>query len=55
MTDTTEKLDYSKTLNLPQTDFPMRGGLPQKEPELVARWQEMRLYDKLRADLRRPP
>jgi isoleucyl-tRNA synthetase len=42
-------LDYSKTLYLPETDFPMRGGLPQKEPELVARWQEMRLYDKLRA------
>jgi isoleucyl-tRNA synthetase len=49
MTDTTDTLDYSKTLYLPQTDFPMRGGLPQKEPELVARWQEMRLYDKLRA------
>ncbi|OCW57192.1 isoleucine--tRNA ligase [Hoeflea olei] len=49
MTDTTETLDYSKTLYLPETDFPMRGGLPQKEPELVKRWQEMRLYDKLRA------
>lgn len=49
MTDTKDTLDYSKTLYLPQTDFPMRGGLPQKEPELVARWQEMRLYDKLRA------
>jgi isoleucyl-tRNA synthetase len=49
MTDTTDTLDYSKTLYLPETDFPMRGGLPQKEPELVARWQEMRLYDKLRA------
>jgi isoleucyl-tRNA synthetase len=49
MTDTTDTLDYSKTLYLPQTDFPMRGGLPKKEPELVARWQEMRLYDKLRA------
>ncbi|WP_412051338.1 isoleucine--tRNA ligase [Hoeflea sp. Naph1] len=49
MTDNTEKLDYSKTLYLPETEFPMRGGLPKKEPELVARWQEMRLYDKLRA------
>ncbi|MEQ9469180.1 MAG: isoleucine--tRNA ligase [Roseitalea porphyridii] len=49
MTDTNETLDYSKTLYLPETDFPMRGGLPQKEPELVARWQEMRLYDRLRA------
>jgi len=49
MTDTNDKFDYSKTLNLPETDFPMRGGLPKMEPELVARWQEMRLYDKLRA------
>ena len=50
MTDTAETLDYSKTLYLPQTDFPMRAGLPKKEPELVARWQEMDLYRKLRAD-----
>ena len=49
MTDTNDTLDYSKTLYLPETDFPMRGGLPQKEPELVARWQGMRLYDRLRA------
>ncbi|WP_394690516.1 isoleucine--tRNA ligase [Hoeflea sp.] len=49
MTDTTDTLDYSKTLYLPETEFPMRGGLPKKEPELVARWQEMRLYDKLRS------
>ncbi|MBB4568578.1 isoleucine--tRNA ligase [Rhizobium leucaenae] len=49
MTDTAEKMDYSKTLYLPETDFPMRAGLPQKEPELVKRWQEMDLYNKLRA------
>ncbi|QND49666.1 isoleucine--tRNA ligase [Rhizobium lusitanum] len=49
MTDTAEKLDYSKTLYLPETDFPMRAGLPQKEPELVKRWQEMDLYKVLRA------
>jgi isoleucyl-tRNA synthetase len=49
MTETAEKLDYSKTLYLPETDFPMRAGLPQKEPELVARWQQMDLYKKLRA------
>lgn len=48
MTETTEKLDYSKTLNLPKTDFPMRAGLPKKEPELVSRWQSMDLYTKLR-------
>ncbi len=39
MTDTSEKIDYSKTLYLPQTEFPMRAGLPEKEPVTVARWQ----------------
>ena len=41
--------DYSETLFLPETSFPMRAGLPQKEPELLARWQEIGLYKKLRA------
>ncbi len=49
MTDTADKVDYSSTLYLPQTDFPMRAGLPQKEPEFVARWQKMDLYKRLRA------
>ncbi|NRP71470.1 Isoleucine--tRNA ligase [Ensifer psoraleae] len=49
MTETAEKIDYSSTLYLPQTEFPMRAGLPQKEPETVARWQKMGLYKKLRA------
>ncbi|MEM7621140.1 MAG: isoleucine--tRNA ligase [Pseudomonadota bacterium] len=40
--------DYSETLFLPKTDFPMRAGLPKKEPELIARWQKMNLYQKLR-------
>ena len=48
MTDT--KIDYSTTLYLPQTDFPMRAGLPEKEPQIVARWQEMGLYKLLRED-----
>ncbi|RWP73191.1 isoleucine--tRNA ligase [Mesorhizobium sp.] len=48
MTDTVETIDYSKTLYLPQTDFPMRAGLPEKEPLLVKRWQDMDLYRKLR-------
>ena len=43
-----EMRDYSPTLFLPQTDFPMRAGLPQKEPELIAKWDEMQLYKKLR-------
>jgi isoleucyl-tRNA synthetase len=40
--------DYSSTLFLPETSFPMRAGLPQKEPELLARWQKEGLYEKLR-------
>lgn len=39
-------MDYSKTLHLPQTDFPMRGNLPQKEPGYVKLWQDMDLYHK---------
>ncbi|MFN4273260.1 MAG: isoleucine--tRNA ligase [Aliihoeflea sp.] len=50
MTDTADKLDYSKTLYLPQTEFPMRAGLPDKEPKIVARWEEMGLYRRLRED-----
>jgi len=41
--------DYSETLFLPQTDFPMRAGLPQKEPEILSRWQKSDLYGQLRA------
>ena len=40
--------DYKSTLNLPQTDFPMRGNLPNKEPKLLKKWQEINLYQKLR-------
>ncbi len=47
MTDTAR--DYSETLFLPKTDFPMRAGLPQKEPEILARWQRLDLYGRLRA------
>ncbi len=43
-----EKRDYSETLFLPQTDFPMRAGLPQKEPEILARWEKTGLYKQLR-------
>ncbi|MEW5423087.1 isoleucine--tRNA ligase [Amorphus sp. 3PC139-8] len=52
MTDTSsaqpEARDYSETLFLPKTDFPMRAGLPKKEPELLARWEAMGLYKRLR-------
>jgi len=40
--------DYSDTLYLPKTDFPMRAGLPQKEPEILARWRREDLYGRLR-------
>ncbi len=40
--------DYSKTLFLPETEFPMRAGLPQREPEILERWNEINLYRKLR-------
>ncbi len=46
--NTSEVRDYSATLFLPQTEFPMRAGLPQKEPEIIARWNEMDLYKCLR-------
>src|SRR3569623_2117276 len=41
--------DYKHTLNLPQTDFPMKGNLAQREPEMLAQWQATGLYEKLRA------
>src|SRR5262249_37067635 len=48
-------MDFKETLNLPKTDFPMRAGLAQKEPELLRRWAEMRLYEKItRARAGRP-
>ncbi len=40
--------DYSATLYLPVTDFPMRAGLPQAEPKILARWEEIGLTQKLR-------
>ena len=40
--------DYSKTLFLPQTEFPMRAGLPQREPEILKTWYGMGLYERLR-------
>ena len=44
----TEAKDYRDTVFLPKTDFPMKAGLPQKEPGILARWQEMDLYAELR-------
>nr|MDT0251434.1 isoleucine--tRNA ligase [Endozoicomonas sp.] len=43
-----EKPDYKHTLNLPQTDFPMRGNLAQREPQMLKRWYDMDLYEEIR-------
>ena len=40
-------MDYNRTLNLPNTDFPMRAGLPQREPEALKSWQENQVYEEL--------
>ncbi|MFA7603117.1 MAG: isoleucine--tRNA ligase [Novosphingobium sp.] len=45
----TEQRDYRATVFLPKTDFPMKAGLPQKEPGILARWQEADLYGQVRA------
>ncbi|MFG1426380.1 isoleucine--tRNA ligase [Roseixanthobacter glucoisosaccharinicivorans] len=50
-----DAVDYSATLFLPQTDFPMRGGLPKKEPELLERWARIGLRERLREEGRGRP
>ncbi|HHL42651.1 MAG TPA: isoleucine--tRNA ligase, partial [Hellea balneolensis] len=49
MTKQNESRDYRDTLFLPKTDFPMRAGLPKKEPEWLAYWKDIDLYGSLRA------
>ena len=44
--------DWRDTVFLPKTDFPMKAGLPQKEPGILARWQEIGLYERLREQRR---
>ena len=38
-------MDYSKTLNLPKTDFPMKANLREREPAIQALWRELRVYE----------
>lgn len=40
-------MEYKDTLLMPQTDFPMRGNLPKREPEIQAKWEEMNIYQKV--------
>ena len=46
--------DYRETVFLPETDFPMRAGLPQREPDWLARWEKIGVYDRLREKEGRP-
>jgi isoleucyl-tRNA synthetase len=50
-----ETPDYRDTVFLPETDFPMRAGLPQREPEWLKRWEEIGVYDRLREKTGRTP
>ncbi|HEX5564167.1 MAG TPA: isoleucine--tRNA ligase, partial [Sporosarcina sp.] len=40
-------MDYKDTLLMPKTEFPMRGNLPNKEPDMQAKWEEMNIYEKV--------
>ncbi len=41
-------LELKSTINLPKTDFPMKANLPQNEPKALARWEQMRIYERIR-------
>ena len=43
-------MDYKDTLNLPETSFPMKANLNQREPEILAHWQESGLYENIEAN-----
>ena len=56
MPETPDTPDYKSTLHLPETDFPMRAGLPKREPGWLERWARIGVYDRLRARAEgRPP
>ena len=47
---------YNQTLNLPKTDFPMRAGLPQREPVMLEKWENEGLYYKMAGrNAKKPP
>ncbi|WP_424987697.1 isoleucine--tRNA ligase [Microbulbifer sp. S227A] len=52
---TTQTADYKSTLNLPKTEFPMRAGLPKREPAWLERWEKIGVYDRLREKEGRAP
>ncbi|WP_295313192.1 isoleucine--tRNA ligase [Roseobacter sp.] len=53
--DTTNTPEYKSTLNLPRTEFPMRAGLPKREPDWLSRWEQIGIYDRLREKGGRKP
>ena len=53
--DAKPAFDYRETVFLPKTDFSMKAGLPQREPELLKRWEEMGLYKRLREESKGRP
>ena len=53
--DTADTPEYKQTLNLPKTDFPMRAGLPKREPHWLERWAKIGVYDRLREKTGRTP
>jgi len=56
MSDTkTDTPDYRPTLFLPETDFPMKAGLPKREPDIIDRWNAIGLYDRLREERKDAP
>lgn len=48
-------MDYSSTINLPKTNFPMKAGLKEKEPKIIKKWEEEKLYQKLREARKNAP
>jgi len=48
-------MDLKSTINLPKTAFPMKAGLPQNEPKILARWEERRIYDRIREERKGAP
>ncbi len=47
--------ELKSTINLPKTAFPMKAGLPQNEPKILARWEERRIYDRIREERKGAP
>ncbi len=48
-------MDYKETLNLPKTEFPMKGNLPKREPSFLSFWKEKKIYEKIQEKLKNKP